>query len=226
MVITERARERGNMIKAIIFDFDGVITESNNIKANGYLELFAEFPEAIPEFKEYHRNHFGAFRNEKIRYFYAEILGQELTPEKSGELVHKYADAVFGQMVTAPYVKGIIDFLEQNKEQYRFFIVTGCPTEEVKEVARQRGIAHYFRAIYGSPKDKAENIRGLLLEHKLKNKEVIFIGDTESDWEYAARTRVPFVARLTPESGCLAQSYPYIIKDMTELTSAIERLST
>jgi len=214
-------KSKANIIKAIIFDFDGVITESNDIKANAYDNLFAEFPEVLPAFHEYHRTHFGAFRSEKIRYFYAEILGQELTPEKSEELVRKYADAVWGQMITAPYVKGVIDFLEQNKKRYWFFIVTGCPTEEVKEVAQHREIAHYFRAIYGSPKDKAENIRELLTEYKLKNEEVIFIGDTESDMEYATRVWIPFIARITPESGRLAQSYPYTIKDMTELEKEI-----
>ena len=55
------------MIKAIIFDFDGVICESVNVKTIAFKKLFADYPEHQDRIVEYHLVNGGISRYEKLR---------------------------------------------------------------------------------------------------------------------------------------------------------------
>ena len=55
--------------KLLIFDFDGVIADSVDIKTEAFGELYSEFGEKIvKEVKLYHENNGGVSRYEKINY--------------------------------------------------------------------------------------------------------------------------------------------------------------
>ncbi|KFI34550.1 hypothetical protein HX99_01395 [Peptococcaceae bacterium SCADC1_2_3] len=47
------------MIKAIIFDFDGVIIESAEIKTRAFELLFAGYPDKVKEIIAYHKKNMG-----------------------------------------------------------------------------------------------------------------------------------------------------------------------
>lgn len=72
------------MIKAIIFDFDGVIIESAEIKTDAFRTLFAGYPDMLPEIIAHHQKNSGISRYKKFRYIYEKILGQELSAQKGG----------------------------------------------------------------------------------------------------------------------------------------------
>ena len=58
------------MIKAIVFDFDGVILESVDIKTKAFIKLYENYPPKIKEeVKRYHLKHLGISRYEKIFHF-------------------------------------------------------------------------------------------------------------------------------------------------------------
>ena len=61
------------MIKAIIFDFDGVLVESAEIKTEAFRQLFSSFPDKVHEIVEYHKRNMGISRYVKFRYFYENI---------------------------------------------------------------------------------------------------------------------------------------------------------
>ena len=42
------------MIKAIIFDFDGVLVESTQIKTEAFRNLFSKWPDKVDEMVRYH----------------------------------------------------------------------------------------------------------------------------------------------------------------------------
>ena len=44
-------------VRAVVFDFDGVIIESGDIKTEAFLELFAAYPEHLPAIKRHHLDH-------------------------------------------------------------------------------------------------------------------------------------------------------------------------
>ena len=54
-----------------IFDCDGVILNSNNLKSKTFAEALAgEPPDLVAEFVEYHKNNGGISRYKKFWYYY------------------------------------------------------------------------------------------------------------------------------------------------------------
>ncbi len=63
------------MIKAIIFDLDGVILESADIKTKAFLKLFEAFPKHVDVILDYHVKNMGISRYVKLRHIYNNMLG-------------------------------------------------------------------------------------------------------------------------------------------------------
>ena len=74
------------MIKAIIFDLDGVIAESADIKTEAFKELIADYPKKIDEIINYHLVSAGISRYVKLLNIHELILGKDLPKDKEIEL--------------------------------------------------------------------------------------------------------------------------------------------
>jgi beta-phosphoglucomutase-like phosphatase (HAD superfamily) len=62
--------QRMKELQAIIFDFDGVLVESVDVKGDAFVALYKyETPEIREKVKRYHSEHGGISRFEKIRYY-------------------------------------------------------------------------------------------------------------------------------------------------------------
>jgi hypothetical protein len=67
------------MIKAIIFDFDGVITESVGVKTEAFKKLFCKHPKHIGKIIKLHLSHGGLSRFVKFEMIYSDILKRPLS---------------------------------------------------------------------------------------------------------------------------------------------------
>ena len=60
-------------------------------------------------------------------------------------------------------------------------------------ILKNKKIDNYFKSIYGSPKSKTDHIRKIIKDQKLLKKNIIFIGDGESDLKAAFKTNIKFI---------------------------------
>ena len=213
-----------NNIRAVIFDFDGVILDSVECKTRAFARLFEEWgPEAVHHMVEYHLANGGISRFEKIRYFYAHVLQQPLAEEECTRLADAFRTFAFDEVVAAEWIAGAREFLVEYYERYLFFVASGTPGDELREIIRLRGLEQYFAEAHGSPEVKENIIRSILIRHMLMPAEVLFVGDAMTDYRAAEATGLPFIG----VAGSDPTAFPpgtTVLPDLHSLGSAIEKL--
>ncbi|MDE2040054.1 MAG: HAD family hydrolase [Elusimicrobia bacterium] len=184
--------------RAICFDFDGVILESLDIKARAFRELFSEHPRHADAIVDYHNANAGMPRYDKFRYFYEELLRRPMPAGEMERLDARFSALVFKAVLDCPWVPGALEFLRSYRQALPLYVVSATPEPELRRIIEGRGLGGYFRAVYGSPKDKKQNLAALLAGHRLEPSAAVSIGDGSADYEAAQAAGVPFIARVTP----------------------------
>ena len=216
------------IVKIIIFDFDGVILESMDIKTNAFRELFNDYPEHLDTIVKYHIKNGGVSRYKKFLYIYTDILQQPLNEDTLNELGERFSHLVLQQISSCSLVPGVQAFLEEYSKKIALFIASGTPEEELNYLVKQRDLSDYFKGIYGTPALKPEIIVHILDAEGVRREEAIFVGDAISDYEDAKKAGIPFVARVNRSSG----SNPFIdlkvpiICDLNDLKTILKREDT
>lgn len=182
------------MIKNIIFDFDGVILDSVPIKTEGFKKLFKDFPlDKVNKLVEYHELNGGKSRYVKIKYFFHELLNQDISEEKVLEYAQKYSEITKEELTDPKYIiKDAINFIKSNYKKYSMHIASGADEKDLKHICNSLNLSQYFLSIYGSPTIKSEIVKTILESNNYQNKETIFIGDSINDYEAAKENHIKF----------------------------------
>lgn len=214
------------MIGAIVFDFDGVLVESVEVKTRAFARLFAsEPPRVVDRILEYHLKNGGVSRFVKFRTIYRDILHRPLQDGQFQALCDQYAKVVVEEVVAAPWVEGADEFLMNHQGDYRFLIVSGTPEDELKVIVRQRGMERFFDDILGSPRTKDLLLQEAMVKFGLQPSELVFVGDAETDWIAARQTGVPFIWRRAPNSHTLPGFSGPSITSLVQLDVCLSALS-
>lgn len=210
-------------IKAIIFDFDGVIAESVSVKTEAFAELYRPYGKEIEEkVVNHHLLNGGMSRFEKFKVYHGKFLKKSISEDEISELAGKFSKLVVKKVIEAPYVKGAKEFLQKFSTKYDFFISSGTPENEIKHIAKMRGIDQYFKGIFGSPEKKEKHVKIILDKNNYKINEVIFIGDAESDREAAKINNIPFIGVLNENIDFSNEMYEII--DLTVLEKTLQEI--
>lgn len=214
------------MIKNILFDFDGVLAESVNVKTEAFRKLYLPYGKEIADrVVDHHLKNGGVSRFEKIRLYHESWLNIKLTEPLLNELLHKFSDLVLESVVNASEVFGATEFLESHKDEYQRWIITGTPTEEMKIIAQRRKMTDYFVDIFGSPMGKIAWTSFIIDKWKIKPEETVFIGDATSDYEAAKHNGTHFVLRTHDENKHIFNDYSgFKINDLTELEETLKNI--
>ncbi len=178
-----------------IFDFDGVLAESVNIKTEAFRSMYTQYGEEIAErVVKHHLNHAGISRYKKFSYYHSNYLNKELNSDELKHLCQSFSKLVKKNVIQAPAVMGSVDFLEKlNKNNKTCVINTGTPTEEIKEILLKRKIDYLFKAAYGSPSSKVENLTKLTKKFDTLTRRTIFFGDANTDLNAAKELNMDFI---------------------------------
>ena len=203
------------MIKNIIFDYDGTIADSVNIKTKAFAELYRSYGEVVEKnVVKYHLAHGGVSRFDKFKYFHKEFLNIDLNKDKVQQLAHSFSKLVIDKVVNAPYIEGAFEFISNNYKKYSLFISTATPTNEIIEILNRKNLIQYFKDIKGSPESKIDHTQQIIAANNYLKNETVFIGDSDSDREAASKNNIPFVAVLSGED---MTNEKYQINDLKNL---------
>ena len=179
-----------------IFDFDGVLVDSVNVKTEAFAELYQEFGEGVVEqVVAHHTQNGGMSRYDKFRHYHSQFLGQQIGPDTVDELAKKFGELVVSKVVNSEKIAGADELLEYcNQQGIICAINSATPEEELKYIVSQRGWDDgRFKFVYGSPARKADNIRKILENSAMKVDEGLFFGDAMNDFSAAQESGMDFV---------------------------------
>ena len=205
------------MVNAIIFDFDGVVLESLNVKKNAFKKLYEPYGSDISKrVVEHHLENGGVSRFDKIKIYHNIFLGEDIDEKKIQKIAQKFSEMVVNEIMKVPFVDGAKQFFEDNYKRYLMFISSATPTNELNFICKQRKIAKYFQGIFGSPDSKSKHISSIITNYSLNNREIVFIGDSYSDLDVANTHNLTFIARLSGVSNNLVNE-KYTLSDLNKL---------
>ncbi|MDB4978212.1 MAG: phosphatase [Candidatus Peribacteria bacterium] len=179
--------------KAIVFDFDGVILDSEQFKIATFKSLFTEYPNHLEAIDSYNKQNRGISRYEKFAHIFKNILDVPYTEETGKELGKKYSNILSQNLAATPLIEGVNEFLIQ--QSALLFIASSSEVHEMEIVLQTKGMTAYFVKLYGHPILKAEAITKTMEEYHLEPSQLLFFGDAIADWKVAHETNVNFIAR-------------------------------
>jgi len=182
------------MLSAIIYDFDGVILDSVEIKTNAFHQLYLPYGDNVAsKVVEHHRANGGISRFEKFSLYHRDFIGQELSARQIQDLSNRFSNMIVGDIIDSKPIKGSIEFIKKNSQNIKQFIVSGTPQEEIREIVKKLDLENHFLGVYGSPRSKSSIVQSLLLTANLIPESTIFIGDALVDYEAARDNQLRFV---------------------------------
>lgn len=209
------------MIKAIAFDFDGVIVESVDVKTRAFAKLFEhEGIDIVNKVVDYHLQNGGISRYEKFRYYYQHLLKRTLTTKEEAELGVTFSRYVLEEVINAEWIPGAKEAIESLHKKVPLFIVSGTPEDELKYIVGKKGIQSYFSGVYGAPAKKDEILSGIISKMEVMPSEIIMIGDSKSDYIAAVETGVHFIG-INGSNGLLGELNCRKLKDLIKLDEEI-----
>lgn len=183
---------------ALIFDFDGVLVESTDVKTKAFATLYAGYgPEIERQVVSYHEEHAGISRFKKFRYFQEVLLGTPYSDSDGEALSTRFSQLVVDAVVDAPFVAGAEEFLDAQKGRMPMFVASGTPDDELHEIVQRRGMVSYFVSVHGTPSTKGQIINNLLESYAFDRNRVLMIGDAVADLEGAHQAGVCFLGRVS-----------------------------
>jgi phosphoglycolate phosphatase-like HAD superfamily hydrolase len=202
--------------KAIIFDFDGVLVDSVDIKGQAFRRMYEQHGGDIgQQVYEYHMQHGGVSRREKFKHFSKLFFNKKLEAEELESMCDQFSNIVTDMVANASWIKGAKQFLEDNHENIGLHVASATPIDELLDIMRQRNMCHYFQSIKGSPAQKRDNIREIMDKERLNDSEVVMIGDAKTDYDAALHNGIDFVG--VGKDPYINKKASLVINDLTVL---------
>lgn len=206
------------MVKNILFDFDGVILDSMPIRTYGFKKIFEEYPEdLVDKLITYHLHNGGLSRFHKIKYFYNELLKEDIDENKVQKYAEKFSKIMKIELTNAKYlIHDSVDFIKSNHLNYELHIVSGSEHNELNYLCEQLNLKQYFKTINGSPTHKNILVKNLLAHEKYNISECILIGDSINDYEASNNNNIDFCGYnnldLKSVSKCYIENFKNFMK--------------
>jgi phosphoglycolate phosphatase-like HAD superfamily hydrolase len=222
---------------AVIFDCDGVLLDSNQLKINAFrqtLTINGFDEQAIAAASVWQSKSFGMSRYHLFKEMMNGRFGvpPEVTVER---LLADFGDLCAEGYLAVPEVPGLRETLLALAGYANLYVVSGSDQEELRSIFHRRNLAEHFVSVFGSPRTKIENIDLVLKSHHeafgVMPRNVLFVGDAVADLDAAVATGCSF-AFMAPYSTvkdvmlhrAKEEGFP-VIQDLRELMGFFSPMS-
>lgn len=181
--------------QTLVFDCDGVVLNSNQLKIQAYFDVAIKFGANQAQAQALVEHHVllgGISRYPKFEYFLREILQQPVTEQAMLGLLASFTEEV-QRLLTDCEIAPDLMRLRLATPNAKWMIVSGGDQAELREIFKRRGITDMFSAgIFGSPDNKDQILARELASGNIAQP-ALFIGDSRYDHIAATRAGLDFV---------------------------------
>ena len=217
------------MIKCVVFDFDGVLVDSNAVKRKAYFDIFASFSGIHPIVEAVLKNKRGGDRYQIIDGIVRQLVvtGFLTADDQIGELTKAYAERYNHiceeYAATCREIAGTSVCLPQLAKRYVLYVNSATPEEPLRRIIHRRGWEGYFRDVLGRPRTKTKNLAQILEREMISGAEVVFVGDNEEDLDAARQCGCQFLGMVHNTSQFESQPL-HSVRDLSELEGVINEM--
>lgn len=218
-----------SMAKCVVFDFDGTLVESNEIKKSTFYKVVERLSGSRKIIDEalslkVNEERYDVFLEIARRLIDKKALSQQKTIEEWADaFTDEYTKICEILISKCPEILGATDLLEGLTERkFVLFVNSATPVEPLKKIIELRSLDKYFTRVYGKPCSKIENLRTIMASNMINPNEIIVIGDGESDRLAADATGCHFIGMLN-DSSKFKTMPAYTVRNLLEAKEIIIR---
>jgi phosphoglycolate phosphatase-like HAD superfamily hydrolase len=173
----------------LLFDFDGVLVDSNYTKTEAFRDIANHLAgaQAAEDLVSFHRANPGLSRFEKLDYLNRKFLQNNQDIEVLAERFGQKVMANLGNLRRSSLIQRLSESSHATP-----YIVSAAPQVELEGIIDGFGWTPVFKnRVFGSPDSKTAILERVMV----KNSEIpaIYIGDSESDYKVASNFGIKFV---------------------------------
>ncbi len=195
--------------KFILWDFDGVIIDSDKARVAGFIKVLENYPkDQVNLLLDFHSKNGGLSRYVKFRYFFEQIRSEQIHEDQVNELAEAFSK-IMRVTLTSPQllIEDSCNFIHENYKKVPMHIVSGSDGNELRFLNEQLGLSQYFKTINGSPVPKIKLVENLILAGEIDPNSTCLIGDAQNDFDAAKANGIDFLAYNNPKLKGLGVYY-------------------
>jgi len=180
--------------KTVIFDCDGVILNSNQVKQRAYYKVASYYYGAGPAnlLIEYLAKNTGNPREYFFSFFLNNILPSGVSGPGVEELVEEVGKEIYKGLMSCEISPSLF-MLREKLPDTKWLVVSGGVQSELRDIFYNRSLIDLFDGgIYGGPMTKDKILKSLFQKGQIEFP-AVYLGDSKYDFEVSSRFNLDFL---------------------------------
>lgn len=176
-------------LEAIVFDFDGTLIDSQEIKIKSFCKLFQDVEDVDGKIV----NKVLKIIPEESRYVIIETILKKAgmksireIEERIKHLADKYNSIVLNDIKKCKEKEGASNLLRALHRRYSIYLCSVTPIQPLRDCVKERGWNRFFIDIFGYPTKKINALKQIVDYEKINPGNILVVGDGETDKNAAA----------------------------------------
>ncbi|MCI0684027.1 MAG: HAD hydrolase-like protein [Gemmataceae bacterium] len=186
--------------RVVVFDFDGTLVASNEVKRDSYFRIFADVDPDGNGVRDVLRNGWGEDnRLQVIGRILGTLAARDLAAGTARcfapvvEYADRYNEICETHQSECPEVPGASACLAALASRHSLFVNSATLEGPLRRAVARRGWNRYFSDVLGSPASKIGNLRALLDRQRVGAWQVVVVGDGRADLAAAQECGCRFI---------------------------------